>query len=232
MAGVGLMCGRFSFVYNDWSEVISVFALHGDFPVYPKRYNVAPGQMVPAIISDGVNRRFGTLRWGLVPGFAATEKSGYKMINAKAETLTERPAFRRLLTRKRCLIPADGFFEWKKTDSDKQPMRVVLPSRKLFAFAGLYDTWTSADGNRIHTCTIITTSPNETMKTIHNRMPVILDREAEDIWLGRENVSVDVLLSLLKPYSAESMTVYPVSTLVNRVQNDSPDCILEVKDFA
>lgn len=220
------MCGRFTFAYEDWSEVIFTFGLHGDFPIFPKRYNVAPGQMVPAIVSDGVNRRFGSLRWGLVPSFATSEKSGYKMINARAETLVERPAFRRLLLRKRCLIPADGFYEWKKSGNGKQPMRITLSSRKLFAFAGLYDTWMGQSGDRIHSCTIVTTAPNEFMKTIHDRMPVILPKEHEHLWLSRDDTSTDILLSLLQPYPADDMRAYPVSTLVNHVQNDSPECLV------
>ncbi|MCG6197347.1 SOS response-associated peptidase, partial [Anoxybacillus sp. LAT_38] len=136
-----------------------------------------------AILADGGRRRIGQLRWGLVPSWAWDEKIGSKMINARAETLREKPAFRRLFERKRCMIPADGFYEWKQMARGKQPMRITMRDGEPFAFAGLFDTWTAPDGHKLHTCTIITTRPNELVADIHDRMPVILRPEHESAWL-------------------------------------------------
>jgi putative SOS response-associated peptidase YedK len=149
------------------------------------------------------------------------------MINARAETLLEKPAFRSLVARRRCLIPADGFYEWQKNGKAKQPMRIVLKDRQLFSMAALYDIWVKPDGSKLSTCSIITTAPNTLMEPIHNRMPVILRREDEQEWLDRNNQDVHELVSLLKPYDAEQMTAYPVSAIVGNVRNDSEACIQE-----
>lgn len=150
------------------------------------------------------------------------------MINSCAETLQEKPAFRRLFERKRCMFPADVFYEWKQMDKEKQPMRITMRDGELFAFAGLFDTWTAPDGQKLHTCTIITTRPNEVVADIHDRMPVILRREDESIWLDREKYDADLLQSLLVPYDAYQMRAYPVSTIVGSPKNDIPECIEEV----
>jgi putative SOS response-associated peptidase YedK len=160
--------------------------------------------------------------------FLLGHKIGYKMINARAETLREKPAFRRLFERKRCMIPADGFYEWKQMDRGKQPMRITMRDGEPFAFAGLFDTWTSPNGQKLHTCTIITTQPNEVVADIHDRMPVILRREDESIWLDREKYDADLLQSLLVPYDAGQMRAYPVSMIVGSPKNDFPECIVEV----
>jgi len=168
------------------------------------------------------------LRWGLVPSWAQDDKIGYKMINARAETLRQKPVFRRLFERKRCMIPADGFFEWKQMDGRKQPMRITMRDGEPFAFAGLFDTWTAPDGQKLHTCTIITTRPNEVVADIHDRMPVILRPEDEDLWLDREKYDPDLLQSLLVPFDPGQMRAYPVSTIVGSPKNDFPECIEEV----
>jgi putative SOS response-associated peptidase YedK len=168
------------------------------------------------------------VRWGLVPSWAQDEKIGYKMINARAETLTEKPAFRRLIERKRCLIPADGFYECKQTEKGKQPMRITMKNGEPFGFAGLYDTWAASDGRKVSTCTIITTQPNELVADIHDRMPVILRQEDEDLWLDRERFDPDLLRSLLVPYDDTEMRTYPVPTLVGNPKNDVPECIEEM----
>ena len=219
------MCGRFSFAYEDWSEVIAAFGLDAESPEFSRRYNVAPSQMVPAIVMDGESRKIGSLRWGLVPSFAKDDKNSYKMINVRAQTLVNRPTFQRLLLRKRCLIPASGFYEWKREGHLKEPMHIKLKGRNLFALAGLYDTWIDSDGKRMSTCTIITTEPNDLMRTIHNRMPVILSREHEALWLNKSENNLDNLLTILQTYPAKQMRAYPVSPLVNHVQNDSPTCL-------
>lgn len=218
------MCGRYTLV-TDIETMMKRFFVNG-VPIDLKpRYNIAPGQMIPAIIEDKGTRRIGQLRWGLIPAWAKDEKIGYKMINAKAETIEEKPAFRTLFKRKRCIIPADGFFEWKQTKQGKQPMRMTLKNRGLFAFAGLYDTWVRLDGEKVHTCTIITTEPNRVVADIHKRMPVILRPEDEGIWLDREHDDSERLHSLLVPYEADEMMAYPVSTMVGNVNNDQPECI-------
>ncbi len=221
------MCGRFS-LFADPLMFMSEFEINNlPFDWHP-RYNIAPGQMIPAIIAEDGKRRIGQLRWGLVPSWANDEKIGYKMINARAETLLEKPAFKNLFVRKRCIIPADGFYEWKQLDTGKQPMRIMMKNGEPFGFAGLFDTWTSPDGEKISTCTIITTKPNEIVSDIHDRMPVILRREDVSLWLDRERYDADMLQSLLVPYAASEMTSYPVSSIVGNAKNDMPQCIEEV----
>ncbi|GIQ69206.1 putative SOS response-associated peptidase YoqW [Xylanibacillus composti] len=201
------------------------FIDQANVPEHVPRYNVAPGQLIPAIVHDGTKNRLGELKWGLVPNWAQDAKGGFKMINARAETVREKPAFRASFQRKRCIIPADGFYEWKETkDRRKQPMRIVLRDRSLFAMAGLYDTWMAPDGSKLSTCTIITTAPNALMRDIHDRMPVILRREDEALWLDRRESNEDRLLALLQPYPADEMEAYPVSPKVGSVKNDDPDC--------
>jgi putative SOS response-associated peptidase YedK len=193
---------------------------------YPPRYNIAPSQQAPAIISDGKERRIGLLKWGLLPSWSKTEKTSFGTINARAETLLVAPSFRNLVSRKRCIIPADGFYEWHR--HTKKPYRIRLKKREVFAFAGLYDTWRSPDGKKkISTFTIITCRPNIFMTTLHDRMPVILTRENEDIWLDRSITDTDVLMSVLQPYS-EDMYAYRVPEIVGNVRNDGPECIEKV----
>ncbi len=154
------------------------------------------------------------------------------MINARAETLQEKPAFKRLFERKRCLIPADGFYEWKQTERGKQPMRITMRDGEPFAFAGLFDTWMSPAGQKLSTCTIITTRPNQVVADIHDRMPVILRPEDEDLWLDREKYDPELLQSLLVPYDASEMRAYPVHAMVGSPKNDVPECIEEIADPA
>lgn len=222
-----LMCGRFTLVTNLelWNARFQIEVI--PFEIQP-RYNIAPGQLIPAIISDQGKRRIGQLKWGLVPSWVQDEKSGYKMINARSETLTEKPAFRRLFERKRCIIPADSFYEWMKLGKAKQPMRIMMKSGEPFAFAGLFDTWASPIGDKLHTCTIVTTKPNDVVADIHDRMPVILRQEDEGIWLDREKFDSDLLQSLLVPYDSDMMRAYPVSTMVGSPKNDLPECIQEI----
>ncbi|MGG4461743.1 SOS response-associated peptidase [Brevibacillus porteri] len=221
------MCGRFTLVTNLelWNARFQIEVI--PFEIQP-RYNIAPGQLIPAIISDQGKRRIGQLKWGLVPSWVQDEKSGYKMINARSETLTEKPAFRRLFERKRCIIPADSFYEWMKLGKAKQPMRIMMKSGEPFAFAGLFDTWASPIGDKLHTCTIVTTKPNDVVADIHDRMPVILRQEDEGIWLDREKFDSDLLQSLLVPYDSDMMRAYPVSTMVGSPKNDLPECIQEI----
>ena len=218
------MCGRFSFA-TEWEEVLREFAIYTSQYTDRPRYNVAPGQLVTAIISGHGERRIGPLKWGLIPHFSKDARVGYKMINARAETLEEKPSYRQLLDRKRCLIPADGYYEWKREAGKSIPYRMVVRDRTLFAMAGLFDTWIDPEGNKISSCTIITTAASEWMTKIHERMPVILTKEAEKAWLSAEDFQY--VKTLLRPYAVEKMKAYPVSPLVNNVKNDSPLCIRE-----
>jgi putative SOS response-associated peptidase YedK len=221
------MCGRYSFS-PEIQQIIQKFKIDEITFEYTPRYNIAPGQLIPAILAHESKNRLGQLKWGLIPYWAKDEKIAFKTINAKAETVHEKPAFKHAFKRKRCIIPADGFYEWKKTESGKQPMRITMKSGEPFGMAGLFDSWTAPDGTKVHTCTIITTRPNELVGEIHDRMPVILRPEDEAIWLDREKQDLELLQSLLVPYPAEEMRAYPVSPLVGNVKNDSVECIKEV----
>jgi putative SOS response-associated peptidase YedK len=223
------MCGRFTItvdledlrVYLEEHYQIQDLKQSFDLP----RFNVSPGQDVITIINDGAKNRVGTLRWGLVPSFAKDEKIGYQMINAKAETLHSKPSFLPSFTSKRCVILADSFYEWKRMDGEKQPMRIQKKDEKIFPMAGLWSTFVKPDGSKLHTCTIITTEGNALMKDIHDRMPVILDDDAMKTWLNPRITNLYELSQLLKPYDSNRMKAYAVSTFVNASKNESPDCI-------
>ncbi len=227
------MCGRFTItvdledlrVYLE--ENYDISELKGDFDL--PRFNVAPGQDVITIINDGAKNRVGTLRWGLVPSFAKDEKIGYQMINAKAETLHEKPSFLPSFRAKRCVILADSFYEWKKEDTKKQPMRILLEDQKIFPMAGLWNTFIREDGTKLHTCTIITTEANDLMKPIHERMPVILTEDMRKKWLDPRQTNLYELSKLLRPYDPKQMKAYKVSDIVNKAGYDTPDCIVEIK---
>ncbi|MNH25620.1 putative SOS response-associated peptidase YedK [compost metagenome] len=184
-------------------------------------------QYIPAVIHNGTSNKLGELRWGLVPSWAKDDKGGSKMINARAESLLDKVSFKGLIRSHRCLIPADGFYEWKRQGGGKHPLRIVLQDRKIFSMAGLYDIWMDASGNKLSTCTIITTEPNSLMADIHDRMPVILSPEAESQWLDRSNQDTSSLMRLLRPYDAAQMRAYPVSSEVGNVRNDYKELINE-----
>jgi putative SOS response-associated peptidase YedK len=196
---------------------------------------VAPTQAVVTVTDDGT-RRLEEMRWGLVPRWAKDPKGGARMINARAETLAERPAFRGVLRRQRCLIPADGFYEWAEAASGrmaKQPMYVRLRTGEPFAFAGLWDEWRPpAGGEPLRTCTIVTTEANALLATFHHRMPVILAPEVEAVWLDPALTDPEPLRSLLVPYPAEAMEAYPVSPAVNAVANDDAQLVLPLAGVA
>lgn len=221
------MCGRYTIIVTMEELMLRYLTELPTNRYHTPRYNVAPMQNIPAIIHDGEINRLGELRWGLVPSWASDDRIGSKMINARAETLLEKPSFKSLIRRKRAIIPADGFYEWKQNGGAKQPMRITLRDGAVFSMAALYDTWISSDGRKISTGTIITTTPNSLMTDIHNRMPVILRPEDEASWLNRGNNDIDHLMSLLQPYPADEMSAYPVSTLVSNVKNDTEQCIAE-----
>jgi len=223
------MCGRFTLT-TDLDQVEERFSFRRTADAsFTPRYNIAPSQPVLAVIKDGDERRAGFLRWGLIPSWAKEEAIGNRMINARAETIAEKPSFKRALQKRRCLVIADGFYEWKAEGKKKTPMFITLQSREPFGFAGLWETWKAPSGEAIHSCTIITTTPNKLMEAIHNRMPVILSREAETVWLDRTIDDPQKLLPLLAPYSDKEMTVCEVSLFVNSPRNDSPACIEPVQ---
>ncbi|MEK3887745.1 SOS response-associated peptidase [Bacillus sp. FSL K6-3431] len=224
------MCGRFT-LFASFSEIIDRFDIQQmiDEDLYNPNYNVAPSQSVLAVINDGTNNRLGYLRWGLIPSWAKDMKIGYKMINARAETLSEKPSYRNAYKNKRCLILADSFYEWKRhDDKSKTPMRIKLKSDNLFAMAGLWESWKSPEGESIYSCTVITTQPNKLVKDIHDRMPVILKPEDERIWLDKSITDSDQLNDLLNPLPENLMDAYEVSSLVNSPKNNSIGLIQKI----
>ena len=212
------MCGRFSLTANE-AELNLRFELEGGEAPYVPRYNGAPTQLL-AVITGESPHRLSYHRWGLIPPWAKDISIGNKMINARAETITEKASFRTPLFSRRCLVPADGFYEWQQ-DAGKQPYRIFVKSNKLFAMAGLWERWKSPEGEMVESFNIITTEANEFMKPIHNRMPVILKRADEKTWL--ESKDSAEILSLLRPYAAGDMDAYPVSKLVNSPRNEGPE---------
>lgn len=222
------MCGRFAF--NPSKVDLKTFFDIGRVDTPPETsYNIAPTQPVWAVVQrDGVNT-LERMHWGLIPAWAKDPKIGSKMINARAETLGEKPTFKRLLKSQRCLILADGFYEWRESGTKrKTPLFICLESRQPFAFAGLYDTWTSSGGEPMNSCTIITTTPNELMAAFHHRMPVILAKKDQKVWLDPSFQDSANLLGLLKPYPAEEMVAYEVSNQVNSPKNNSAALIQAV----
>jgi putative SOS response-associated peptidase YedK len=195
------------------------------------RYNIASTQPVPVIRQNPKEtiRELSLMKWGLVPHWAKDASGAASTINARSETAAEKPAFRDPLKVRRCLIPADGFYEWKRTGTSKQPFCFEVGERELFAFAGLWDGWRDPTGQWLKSCSILTTTPNAVTSTVHDRMPVILDWESYDLWLDPGMTNVQVISELLKPYDARLMRSYPISTRINHVANDDEDCSRSVE---
>jgi putative SOS response-associated peptidase YedK len=216
------MCGRFtlSVDFETIKMAFNIFNITGRFDHVP-RYNIAPTQMIPVIAGNNPGREISIMRWGLIPFWAKDPKIGHSMFNARAETIDQKPAFRDSFRSRRCLVPADGFFEWKRTAKLKLPMRFVLPDRSVFAFAGIWDRWEDPAGKEVLSCSIITTAANSFMAGIHERMPAILKPEDYSGWLEAGHKE------LLQPYPGE-MDVYEVPPLVNSPRNDIPECIEKV----
>lgn len=219
------MCGRFTLTV-DPADLQDLFGLSEPPPhdLVP-RYNIAPSQPV-AVIANADQRKLELFKWGLIPSWAKDSKIGYRLINARAETLAEKPSFRTALKRRRCLILADGFYEWKKDGKNKTPMYIQLNDGTPFAFAGLWETWKGPDDTLIKSCTIITTDANALLKEIHDRMPVILPDKAWPLWLTPEELPAEKTLPLLKPFAASRMKAVAVSALVNNPRFDSPECVV------
>jgi putative SOS response-associated peptidase YedK len=225
------MCGRITTTF-DFSDIRVRWNLDRDLPLYKPRFNVAPetSPNIPVIVRHQGGNECRLMQWGLIPNWAADPSIGNRMINARAETLTELRSFKHLVDRRRCIIPADGFYEWRKEGKRKVPMWMYLRSRQPFGLAGLWDVWRKPDGKRVESFTVITTEPNELVRPIHNRMPVILRPEDEDQWLDTSRTTFAKAKSLLKPYSDELMDAHDVSPIVNSAKYDGPECIQPVSD--
>ncbi len=218
------MCGRFSII-DDIDKIYQRF----NCPVvdldFKPRFNVAPTQEVPVIISSSGNNELKIMRWGLIPYWAKDRKIGSRLINARIETISEKSSFRSSFQQRRCIIPASGYFEWQKNTKEKLPYRIVMESEDLFGFAGLWDRWLDEESRELFSFTIITTEAVKAVNAIHNRMPFILEKEQEQLWL--DGGSGKDLINMLHP--AENLVSYRVSKIVNSPVNDVPACIERIE---
>ena len=218
------MCGRFT-LHASPEQIAAQFDV-AEPERFADRYNIAPTQPVGIVRlnRDATAREWALVHWGLIPSWAKDPGIGSRMINARGETVAEKPSFRAALKRRRCLVPADGFYEWKRLGSRKQPYYIRLRSHEPFAFAGLWEIWAGADGSEMESCTVITTTPNELMEELHDRMPVVLAPEDYAQWLGTgrdaDRREIEQLQHLIRPFDAAKMEAYPVSTQVNRPMNE------------
>jgi putative SOS response-associated peptidase YedK len=220
------MCGRFTLFEAD--KVLSKeFGVSGVPPLSP-RYNIAPSQPIAAVRTPhtGIGRELALLRWGLIPSWSKDPAIGNRLINARAETVKEKPSFRNAFRRHRCLIPTNGFYEWQRQERGKQPYFVRMRDGRVFAFAGLWDRWESSDKDVIETCTILTTAANTVLAPIHGRMPVVLPQAEYARWLDPALKDPDSLSPLLVPFPPEEMLAIPVSPRVNAPSTDDEECIV------
>jgi putative SOS response-associated peptidase YedK len=213
------MCGRYSIVPTE--NIAARFDIQQAQLTLLPRYNVAPSQSMPVVVRNSPNRLI-EMQWGLIPSWSKEPRVQFSTINARAETISKSPVFRGPFKSQRCLVPASGFYEWRQTSQGKQPYCIRLKDGELFAFAGLYDIWHAGEGNELSSYTIITTTPNDLVAPIHNRMPVILHRDDEDVWLDKD-ADPARLLSLLTAYPANAMEAYPVSRAVNNPANEGAE---------
>ena len=219
------MCGRFTLraPASVVAEQFSIFEL----PSWKARYNIAPSQPVAVVRSADAaagKRELAWLRWGLIPGWATDPSIGNRLINARAETAADKPAFRAALRRRRCLIVADGFYEWQRTGKTRQPYLIAMRDSRPFAFAGLWETWEGSQHSAIESCTILTTMANDLVRPIHDRMPAIVDAADYALWLDPAASAPEKLSPVLRPYPAEAMTSHPVSPWVNSPTHEDPRC--------
>jgi putative SOS response-associated peptidase YedK len=220
------MCGRYT-LRTPVETLAEEFGISDPLPEIPTRYNIAPTQEVAAVLEEDEERKLEMLRWGLIPSWADDPAVGNKMINARSETAAEKPSFRTAFRKRRCLILADGFYEWQKTNGGKQPYYIRMEDGSPFAFAGLWESWDKY-GGEIRSCTILTTDANEMVGEVHHRMPVILPPETYDLWLDPDMRETELLLDLLRPYPDDGMEAYPVSRFVNSPSNDDERCVESV----
>lgn len=223
------MCGRFTLTASP-EQLAQIFALPTE-PMTVARYNIAPTQPVGVVRLNpqDKSREWALLLWGLVPSWAKDPGIGNQLINARSETVTEKPSFRTAFKRRRCLVPASGFYEWQRQEKRKQPYYITLREGNPFAIAGLWEHWEGGDGSVLETCTLLTTEANELVEPLHNRMPVILHPDDYGAWLGSGGddtaQALDQLRHLFHPYPAGEMAAYPVSTYVNNTRNEGSECI-------
>jgi putative SOS response-associated peptidase YedK len=217
------MCGRYTLA-SPTERLAEEFGFDGTSVELAPNYNVAPTQGVAAVLEEGGQRRLEVLRWGLIPPWADDPGIGSRMINARSETAPGKPSFRRAFRERRCLIPADGFYEWQRTNGAKQPYYIHMEDGRPFAFAGLWESWSKGGEGEVRTCTILTTGANALVGEVHDRMPVILAHDAYDVWLDPASER-DELTGLLAPYPGDEMEAYPVSRFVNSPSNNDPRCI-------
>jgi len=218
------MCGRYTLT-SDIKFIQQRFQVGiSEYDNIP-RYNIAPSQKILAVTQNGI-RNIGYMHWGFIPFWATKKSIGYNMINARAESIDTSKTFGRAFRKSRCLLIADGFYEWRRTNSTKIPYRITLKNLEPFAFAGIYEINEKIERGTILSCSIITCPSNELIGKIHNRMPVILRQESERLWLNNEIYQSNVLSNMLKPFPSDSMEAYPVSTFVNSTKNDTPECIM------
>lgn len=225
------MCGRF-IMEADPDELRRAFKLDQINASVTPSYNIAPTQTVVTVVQRDGQNVLEAMRWGLIPVWAKDMGVGAKMINARAETIADKASFKRPLKSQRCLIVANGFYEWPKHGASKTPVFIHCKAKGPFGFAGLYDTWKSPGGDKLVSCTIITTAANDLMQPFHDRMPVILPKKDYTFWLDPSNQDLDKLVALLQPYPADKMLAYSVSPLVNSIRNNSRDCIQPVSAVA
>jgi len=218
------MCGRYTLTKSG-GEIRKELPFVGEAEDLQARFNIAPAQEVPVVTED---RHFSLMKWGLVPSWAQDPSIGHRMINARSESVRTKPAFKASLQRRRCLVPADGFYEWKREDRIRQPYYFRRKEWRLFFFAGLWDEWSAPDGSTMRTFAILTTAANPVVEPVHHRMPVMLDPGQADAWLGSGALSAESLTKLTQPFPETDLEAYPVDRMVNSPALDRPECVAPV----
>ncbi len=224
------MCGRYTITFTI-EEALEAFNAERVIEDFAPNFNAAPTQDLPVIIKVKGKVVLDLFRWGLIPHWAKDMEVSYKMINARAETVAEKPSYKGAFLNHRCLVPASGFFEWEKTETGKVPHYITLKDRKIFAFAGISSTWTSPEGETINSFSIVTTTANPLMLKLHDRMPVIIPRQDEKAWLDNEITDIERLKSLMVPYDAEEMQEHAVSSKVNSPKNNAKELLEPLQSF-
>lgn len=217
------MCGRFA-QRSDPKRLAKEFKV-AEVPQVEARYNIAPTQEILAVRELADGREMAFFKWGLVPSWAKDLSVGARLINARSETVEEKPSFREAFKKRRCIIPADGFYEWQRTGGRKQPFFFRMRDEHPFGFAGLWERWEGKDGQAINSCTILTTGANEVLRPVHDRMPVILHADEYEMWLDTDVRKLDLIKEMLRPYPAEELTSYPVSTAINSPRSQGAELI-------
>jgi len=219
------MCGRFV-LENTPEQLMKVYRLSSRPDLSP-RYNITPSQQIAVVRQqNGGDREMVMMQWGLIPSWAKDPAIGYKMINARSETAHEKPSFKQALRSRRCIVPVSGFYEWEKKGKEKIPHYIHLRDGDIMSLAGLWETWKSPEGERLETCTILTTAANSLLKPLHDRMPVVLHNEEFNLWFNRDVDDINLLAELFHSYPSDRLEEHIVSKKVNSPSNDSPECIV------